>query len=506
MVVRKVCIIVFAVALVISCHGCVTVDPKLDYDETARHIADATGYENIYRPGDEAVVEQKLAELMTGGLTVHEAAQVCLLNNRRLQAAFFEVGMARADVVQSGLLSNPSLGVSVRFPSGGGLANVEASVAQNIAELWQIPKRKEAAERELARTILELARLASRLALTSKGAYYRAVGAQQRHELAAANLALARNLLELTRTRQQAGAGTQLDVNLSRTVVLEAEVAVESTRLEAATTRRTLATLLGLWGSASDIALVTPLPEIPPELPDAEQLADLARQVRLDLLAARQAVLSARARLEEQYHRVFRNIEVGFELERGERKSEGGRNLLADTARASIANGGLTAPDIQPRSDRDDHTDFIIGPSFSVELPLFDQNQAQIARANYAYEQAAKTLEALDREVTQEVRGAVDKARTAWRLLKVYRERFLPLAQSNLDLSTEAYRAGRASFLSVLEAQRFFLDTRVKYVQAAENAAVTIPEVEQSVGLPFEVLIERSRSQPDPETNREGKP
>ena len=114
--VRKIRVVSLAVVSVVSSYGCATVDPRLDYDRTARYITAATGHENIYRPGDEAVVEAKLTELMSGGLTASEAVEVCLLNNRRLQAAFFEVGMARADVVQSGLLSNPSLGVSMRFP------------------------------------------------------------------------------------------------------------------------------------------------------------------------------------------------------------------------------------------------------------------------------------------------------------------------------------------------------------------------------------------------------
>lgn len=504
--VRKIRVVSLALVSVAGCYGCATVDPRLDYDRAAGYITAATGHEHIYRPGEEAVAEARLRELMSGGLTASEAVEVCLLNNRRLQAAFFEVGLARADVVQSGLLSNPSLGVSMRFPSGGGLANLEVGLAQNIAELWQIPARQRAAQGELERAILELARFASALALESKETYYRAVAAEERHKLTIENLSLARNLLELAETRQQAGAGTELDVNLSRTVLIEAELALESARLEAAEARRELATLLGLGGPASDLDLVTPLPEVPPELPEAERLIQVARQARLDLRAARQAVLSAEARLEKEYRRVFPTIEIGVGLERAERKRQGGRDLLADTARSSIAAGGLTAPGIQPRSERNRHNDFIIGPTINLELPIFDQNQAQIARARYAYQQAAKTLEALDHEVTQEVRGVVDRALTAWRLLKVYRERSLPLAESNLNLSREAYRAGRASFLSVLEAQRFFLETRRRYVEAAENAAVTIPQVERTIGLPFEELIERARSEPESATNGEVKP
>lgn len=479
--------------------GCAKVNPTADYEQVAARVREATGRESIYQPGEEEVVSRKVEALLAEGLAVDEAVQICLLNNPRLQAGFMDVGMARADVVQSGLLSNPTLGVSLRFPAGGGLANLEAGMAQNIADLWQIPARKRASERVLDGAILELARRAAELAAEAKGAYYRAVAAEERHKLAEENVLVARNLLELAETRQRAGAGTELDVNLSRTVLIEAELSVESRRLESANAGRVLAGLMGMTVEASELVLVSRLPEEPAEKPDAEGLMVVARRRRLDIRAAEQMAASAKARLEEEYGRVFRKVELGLSLERGERKRQGGRDILADTARASIAGGSLTAPTIQPRSARDRDTEFIIGPSLSMELPIFDQNQAQIARAQYAYAQAMKTLEALEREVAQEVRGVVDRSLTAWRQARIYRERSIPLAESNLALSREAYRAGRASFLAVLEAQRFSLDSRTRYVDASERAAKTIPELERAVGVPFEELMASGASMGDSE-------
>lgn len=475
--------------------GCATVNPAPDYERTARHVAQATGVDALYEPGQQDVISAKVETLLTDGLTVDEAVQVALLNNPRLQAAFMDLGMARADVVQSKLLSNPTLGVTLRLPAGGGLANLEAGIAQNIAELWQIPMRARASERALDGAVLALARTAAQLAAQTKAAYYRAVGAQDRHRILDENLGIAKDLLDLAKMRQQAGAGTELDVNLSRTVVIEAELAVRSSRLKEADARRALATLLGIWQSPDDLTLLSPLLETPPEIPDAQALIEVARRSRLDLQAARQAVSSALAKLELENSRVWRTVEVGLSLERGERKRQGGRDLLADTARASIANGGLTVPNIQPRSARDRDTDFIIGPSLSLELPIFDQNQAQIARAGYAYQQAVHVLDALDRQAAQEIRAAVDQSATAWELVKIYRDRSLPLAQSNLELSREAYQAGRASFLSVLEAQRFFLTSRQRFVEAAEIAAITIPTLERTVGLPWHELLKYSHGE-----------
>ena len=87
---------------------------------------------------------------------------------------------------------------------------------------------------------------------------------------------------------------------------------------------------------------------------------------------------------------------------------------------------------------------------------------------------------------------------TAWRLMQMYRDQSIPLAQGNLDLSREAFRAGRASFLSVLEAQRFFLEARRGYVEAAQSAATMIPELERTIGLPFDRFLAEVKKPTEP--------
>ena len=448
--------------------GCATVNPHHDYERVSRRVTHATGQERIYQPEDDELVAGIVDELTQDGITAAEAVEICLLNNPTLQSLFMDVGMARADAVQAGLFSNPFLGISARFPDGGGLVNIEAGVARNIAELWQIPIRKRAAERSLDVAILTLARLAADVAADAKAAYYVAVGTDERLRIAQENLAIAKNLLDLALARQQAGAANELDVNLSRGIALDAEIEVERARLAAANARRELATILGLTGDADALVLTDKLPTEFPETPKSESLVRLAEVWRLDIQTAKQAVDAAQARLEEQQRRVFPVVEIGVASERAERRTGSGQNT-------------------------------ILGPSLGVELPIFDQNQARIAKARYALQQARKTLDALSRAVTQEVRGAVDRAMTAWRLTRMYRNRSIPLAQDNLDLSREAYRAGRASFLSVLEAQRFFLETRRGYVEASQSAATMIPALERAVGLPFDRFLDEVKNPTEPE-------
>ena len=490
--------------------GCATVNPEHDYEQTAAFIEEATGQGHVFDPQREELAAQQVQELLQGGLGVDEAVRVCLLNNPSLHALFMEVGMARADVVQSGLFTNPSLNLALQLPAGGGLANLQGGIASNIADLWQIPIRKRVAKRKLEQTILEIARQAADLAFDARAAYYTTVGTRQQHDISRENLEIAKELLALVVTRQKAGAGNAIDVNLASSQVAEAELLRESSRLSAANAARRLATLLGMATDADLLVLTDSLPATPSGEPDPQALIQLAMAWRLDLRAAEQAVAAAEANLEQQYNLVFPNLELGVSFERADRQAQGGRNLLADTARASIAGGGLTAPEIQPRSERqrNKRTDIIIGPSIAMALPIFDQNQAQIAKARYAYDQAVKTLEALKLSATQGIRSAVDQAMTSWRIVRLYEQRFIPLARDNLDLSRKSYTAGRASFLSVLAAQRFFLDSRSRSIEASQRAANTIPILERSVGRPFEELmratdVERS-SGDDADTSGEG--
>lgn len=470
--------------------GCAAVDPEPDYQRLREQVQETTGQAQAYQPGDEAVAVARVDALLAEDLTAESAAQIALLNNPDLQVACYEIGIARAEVVQAGLLSNPSLGLAVRLPAGGGLAGVEADLVQNLADLWQIPARKRRAARALDQVILDVARRAAGIAAAAKSAYYEATGADHRLAIAEEDLAVTGRVLELAEFRRSAGAGSELDVNLARGVVLEAELAVEQARFEAGAARRTLAKVLGLAVDADELVLTQSLVDVPADTLDTERLVETALAQRLDVRAARQAAAAATERLRLERRRLFPSLEVGVALERGERGRAEGRDLLADTARSSIAAGGPAAPEIEPRSARRSHTDFSIGPGLALELPLFDQNQAQIARARYELEQHLRRLDGLERAVCQEVRGAVEQARTAWRVARFYRDAIVPEAQRTLELSRESYRAGKSTVLAVLDAERTYLTARDRYVEALQLAAVAVPALERSIGLPFERLVQ----------------
>ncbi len=476
--------------------GCATVKPQKDYERAAGLIESATGASVAVDPEGVETVRHVVAEMMADGLSAQEAVQLALLNNPRLQAGLLRIGIGRAAVIQSGLFSNPSLALSLRFPDEGGLANFEVSLAQNIAELWQIRPRVRAAERDLEQTILTLAREASNAAFEAHSAYVRALQMDRRLEIARENLSIAQQLVELAIARKDAGSGTEVDVNLARAERVSLDVANRTSFVAAVETRTGLAKILGLTTPPSALQLVDPLPEGIDLTFSPEQLVDAARMNRLDLKAADAVTKAAEARVAYERARFLRTIDLGLSVERDARPSRGGRNWLAESAFASTQAGTLTPPSLQPRDPQT--TDYVAGPTLSLELPLFDQNQAQVARAEFELLQAHYLRDAIDREIVQESWAVHARAKGAFENAGFMRDELLPLRENGLRLAREAYRFGGTALLTVLDAQRRLLEARAGYVDVQAAAGLARIDLERIAGQPFAALS-ALRDQPQSE-------
>jgi cobalt-zinc-cadmium efflux system outer membrane protein len=219
-----------------------------------------------------------------------------------------------------------------------------------------------------------------------------------------------------------------------------------------------------------------------------EILIASALKNRLDLQAIKMAVAAAEERIAYEKSRYLRSLELGISTERSARNSRGGRDWLAETAYASAQSGQLTPPSLQPREDQS--TDWVTGPEIAVELPIFDQNQAQIARAEYVHQQALKMLDALERELTQDAHIAFERVKTAANNVRFYKENGLPLREQGLTLAQGAYTAGRTTLLSMQEAQRALLSARSGYIEALTQYASAVVEIERLAGRPFTQLVE----------------
>lgn len=474
------------IAMLMLAGGCARVDPKPDFGRASQLIAERTGKPEAYEPSADALVRDKLDALLLDGLTVDEAVRLALLKSPTLQSVFQEIGASRSDVVQAGLLTNPSFSLLAQFPEGGGRSKLTMGFGQELVDLWQIPVRKRIAEAQLEQTILKVVQQAVDLTADTKSQAYRLLAFQQAEGIANENVALVEKSLQLAQDRFTAGETGKLDVNLVRTSLLETKLQLIGIQRQRRLAETALANTLGLSRWEKPWALRDDLPAAVPLIQDERALLLFAMTERLDARAAALRVQAAEDEVRQQYLKVFPSVAAGVEWERPDRKALPGRNVLADTARESVANGQLTAPSIESRTQRDAErraiVDSLLGPSLQITLPIWDQNQAQIAKARSKAQQQRKDYETLLDSVARQVQDALIVAGIADEQVHFYRDQSLPQAKENVESAQRTYRAGEKDIIVLIDAQKSLIVQRQAYVEVWRDYAIAMAELERAVG------------------------
>ncbi len=430
--------------------ACLQVEPQADFDKTQRLIEQSTGQAEAFDPYAPLITDEELEALLADGLSLEEALHLALTNNRDLQAAFQDIGIAHADWVQSRLLSNPSLDVLLRYPTGGGESTLEAILGFELLELWRLPVRGQVAQQKLEATVLRIARRAGEQLADARGAYYSAVAAEELEQVAKAGHALASRSFEAVKNLHEAGAADAFDESLARGPLLAAQLGLQTARIDASNAKRELAKQLSLARAVEGLVLTDPLPlEASPES-DAEALVELALGSRLDLRAIDSAIESLRARVRLEQRQAWGDVNVGPSVD-----------LPAGSSGT------------------------FVGPAASLTLPIFDQNQARVARASFKLEQLVKLQQAAHITVAQDVRASADRVNTASANLAFYCNQLLPQAERSLTLVQESYAAGQSTLLALIEVQRQLLEARRAHVTLRLEAAASVSELERVVGAPL---------------------
>lgn len=535
--------------IVLMAAGCGTVHPEADFRHTAGLIEERTGIDDVYDPAAEAAVQERVASLLEGGLTPDEAVRVAMLNNRAFQAQFYGIGASRADVVQSGLLSNPTLSLSVRFPEGGGRSNLGFGLAQELVDLWQIPVRKKIAKEQLEQAVLGVVQSAISLRADVETTCYKLLALQQAETIAKEDLKLLERSLKLAQGRFDAGECGLLDVNLARANVLDVKMELIAIRRDLATTQTALAHKLGLAAGGGEWQLVGELPAGPVPIEDDISLATRAADERLDVQIAADELEAAQQEVRHQYRAIFPSVVLGVEGERTERRAPKSLpfNPVGNVPVSSPSLPSLPANLTQPttaelqqlgadlgqihrdraqtgrefardyltdrmnaKRERDfekkQTIDFLLGPSLQITLPIWDQNRAQIAKARFNAQQKQKACEELLESVMADVRQAAAVVRSAGELAQFFTEESLPLAEKNVGTARRTYEAGEESILALIEAQKSLIRQRQAYVGVLRDQAVALVELEQSLGgRPLPCTVAAPTDSPGPNATALGK-
>jgi cobalt-zinc-cadmium efflux system outer membrane protein len=378
---------------------------------------------------------------LADGLSDDEAVSIALWNNAAFQVLLADLGFARADLIQAGLLANPVF--SILFPLGP--KQLEFALKLPIEALWLRPKRVTAARisadagaERLVQNGLDLVRDVRVACATLRLAGTRA-------ELAREAARLAENITRLAEDRLRAGDASELEIAAPRVEVLLARDEALHAGRELAIARARLATLLG---GVLDVTDVT-LRELPGTGLDVPHLVATALAGRPDMRAAELAVEAARVR-------------AG--LSRFEVLAVSG---IAD------ANGKGTQG-------------FEIGPGLEVGIPIFNWNQGGMARTDADLERAVQLQRAVRERIELEVAEAVTRFETAGAQAMVWRERVLPELEATVQRAERGYQAGDVPLLLLLQTSAELVKSQVREAETAAETVRARAELERSIGSRLE--------------------
>src|SRR5436305_1228629 len=137
--------VALALAVLFVAGGCQHVSTDAAFAEVQARVSQRLNMDVHWNHGESDGAEP-LANLPTKELAADDAVRTALLNNRGLQAEFEDIGIAHADFMQAGRLSNPRLNMTYRPPvSSGPAATASLDLTQRFLELVLMPLRKKVA-------------------------------------------------------------------------------------------------------------------------------------------------------------------------------------------------------------------------------------------------------------------------------------------------------------------------------------------------------------------------
>src|SRR5262249_39635655 len=118
----------------------------------------------------------------------------------------------------------------------------------------------------------------------------------------------------------------------------------------------------------------------------------------------------------------------------------------------------------------------------NIEIPIFDKNQGNIAKAGFAVTQSQELSSEQSSVVATDVANAYEGLRTADQIVGLYQSGYLQQSQDSRDISTYAYQRGAVSILDFLDSERSYRATQLAYRQALANYMTAVEQLRQAVG------------------------
>lgn len=388
-------------------------------------------------------------------ISLDQAIQLALQHNHNLLAARTTIQQSEAEETTANLRPNPVLVTDAQFLPFFQPSQFSADYIDNTAQfdlgigyLFERGKKRQhrlqAARDVTAVTRSVVADNERTLTFQAASQFVNVQLAESTLQFAQEDLKSFQNTVDIGQTRYKAGDISEDDYLKIKLQLLQFQTDVSQAQLAKAQGLSDLRQLLGYESVPADYDVTGDFEYQPLKL-NLEDLEAKALQLRPDFRAARQGVTAANSQYQLQ-------------------KAIGKRDVTAQ-----INYTHLSAL----------NTASLFG---SVQIPIFDRNQGEIARAHYAIAQAQEQEQAAQNQTLTDVRDAYEGLQSNDKILTLFRSGYLNEAKEDRDISEYAYRRGAASLLDYLDAERSYRATQLAYRQSLASYLLSLEQLREAVG------------------------
>jgi len=397
------------------------------------------------------------------GLTLDRLIETGGSRRGDLLAARQRLAIAQGRLVQARLRPNPTLDAeygSPRILGGEPEYDLSVGVSQTFELGGKRAKRTAVAELELQQARFEVAALERQVAVEVRNAYTRAISAARQLDVIEKLLAADAELVRVTDARLKEGDVAPLDANLVRVESDRLKIQQIEARSELDSALLEIRTLAGL--DITEPLRLAPQTDRPPRLDlGLSELTATALRERADLQAAIIGERLGSARINLAKSSAIPNVAGSVRYSRNKQ--------IIDFPPLI---GGNTI-------NKDNELTFGV----SVDIPIFNRNQGEIASATGEQTQATRQREFLETTIKRDVAVAYRQYRAAAEKLVLYATQILPRSEANLQTVRSAYGLGEFSVFEVVAEQRRLNESVTGYNQTLREYYTALAQLETALGI-----------------------
>jgi len=388
-------------------------------------------------------------------ITLDEAIQLALQHNHNLLAARTTIQQGQAEEITANLRPNPFLFADWEYlpltKSSQNTQYLRDSTEADLGLGYLIERGKkrqhrlQAAKDITAQTTSLVADIERGLSFSVASLFVNVQLAESTLELAQIDLKSFQQTVDLGEMRYKAGAISEDDYLKIKLQLLQFETDLQQAQLARVQALSDLRQLLGYESVSPDYDIAGPFDYLPLQ-GNLEDFQLKALHNRPDLRAAQQGVTAAHSQYELQ--KAIGKVDV---------------TVQGNYSHVNAINAATVYT--------------------SIPLPIFNRNQGEIARANFAITQAQEQEKATNGQALTDVRDAYEGLRTNDKVVTLYRSGYLDVAQKDRDISEYAYKRGAVSLLDFLDAERSYRATQLAYRQALAAYLLAVEQLREAVGV-----------------------